>query len=111
MSDVDTKAKRRNKRWPEALKREIVAATRERGASVSVVARRYNVNANQVFSWRRRFVFRGARGDLIKILWHDGLGLSLYAKRLERGRFVWPYGMERQSSGLPRRLPPPGWCP
>jgi transposase len=36
------------------------------------------------------FVFRGARGDLIKVLWHDGLGLSLYAKRLERGRFVWP---------------------
>src|SRR6202795_3856868 len=36
------------------------------------------------------FVFRGARGDLIKILWHDGLGLSLYAKRLERGSFVWP---------------------
>ena len=38
----------------------------------------------------RSFVFRGARGDLIKILWHDGLGMSLYAKRLERGRFVWP---------------------
>ena len=36
------------------------------------------------------FVFRGVRGDLVKILWHDGLGLSLYAKRLERGRFVWP---------------------
>jgi transposase len=36
------------------------------------------------------FVFRAKRGDLIKILWHDGLGLSLYAKRLERGRFVWP---------------------
>ena len=34
------------------------------------------------------FVFRGRRGDMIKILWHDGLGLSLYAKRLERGRFV-----------------------
>ena len=29
-------------------------------------------------------------GDLIKVLWHDGLGLSLYAKRLERGRFIWP---------------------
>jgi transposase len=29
-------------------------------------------------------------GDLIKCLWHDGLGMSLYAKRLERGRFVWP---------------------
>ena len=36
------------------------------------------------------FVFRGRRGDLIKCLWHDGLGLSLYAKRLERGRFLWP---------------------
>ena len=36
------------------------------------------------------YVFRGRRGDLVKILWHDGLGFSLYAKRLERGRFVWP---------------------
>lgn len=36
------------------------------------------------------FVFRGRRGDLIKMIWHDGLGMSLYAKRLERGRFVWP---------------------
>jgi transposase len=29
-------------------------------------------------------------GHLIKILWHDGIGMSLYAKRLERGRFLWP---------------------
>jgi len=36
------------------------------------------------------YVFRGRRGDLIKIVWHDGLGMSLYAKRLERGRFIWP---------------------
>ena len=36
------------------------------------------------------YVFRGRRGDLIKILWHDGVGISLYAKRLERGRFQWP---------------------
>ena len=36
------------------------------------------------------YVFRGGRGDLIKILWHDGLGMSLYAKRLEKGRFIWP---------------------
>jgi transposase len=35
-------------------------------------------------------VFRGKSGKLIKILWHDGLGMSLYAKRLERGRFLWP---------------------
>ena len=36
------------------------------------------------------FVFRGRRGGLIKVLWHDGLGMSLYAKRLENGRFIWP---------------------
>ena len=36
------------------------------------------------------FVFRGRGGSLIKALWHDGIGLSLYAKRLDRGRFVWP---------------------
>jgi transposase len=36
------------------------------------------------------YVFRGRRGDLIKIVWHDGIGLSLYAKRLDRGRFIWP---------------------
>lgn len=36
------------------------------------------------------YVFRGKRGDLLKILWHDGVGMSLYAKRLERGRFIWP---------------------
>jgi transposase len=47
--------RRRNRSWPDALKREIVAATFAPGASVSVVARRYDVNANQVFSWRRRF--------------------------------------------------------
>jgi len=36
------------------------------------------------------YVFRGRRGNLIKIVWHDGIGMSLYAKRLEHGRFVWP---------------------
>jgi len=40
------------------------------------------------------FVFRGRRGDLLKVLWHDNLGMSLYAKRLERGRFVWPAASE-----------------
>ena len=193
---------KRNRSWPEALKREIVAASFAPGSSVSKVARHYDVNANQVFGWRKRYrdeagapavrsasqlipvvvtaeppavvpqpstaaaaiemilpastvsasasaskrkrcgacstywsgddpgsvwcaglaggratdmrrgmnglalqvqkalrgdphagdlyVFRGARGDLIKILWHDGLGMSLYAKRLEKGRFIWP---------------------
>lgn len=199
-------AKRR--RWPDALKRELVAATLEPGASVSIVARRHDLNANQLFKWRRRFaeparppavkllpvqigptlppeplaetaatapggarldrdhavwrrsgqghgrggpgrhhgrgrggdegatatviglpsatriwlatghtdmrrgmnglalqvqetlqrdpygghvfVFRGKRAHLIKILWHDGQGMCLFSKRLERGRFLWP---------------------
>ena len=41
------------------------------------------------------FVFRGRRGDLIKMLWWDGDGLCLFAKRLERGRFIWPQVNER----------------
>src|SRR5579862_4879847 len=36
------------------------------------------------------FCFRGRRGDLVKLLWWDGDGLCLFAKRLERGRFIWP---------------------
>jgi transposase len=50
-------------------------------------------------SWSRRpssairshlFVFRGRRGNLIKVLWHDGQGMCLFSKRLEHGRFIWP---------------------
>ena len=36
------------------------------------------------------FIFRGRRGDLVKLIWFDGDGLCLFCKRLERGRFVWP---------------------
>jgi transposase len=36
------------------------------------------------------FVFRGKRADKVKMIWHDGLGMSLYLKRLERGTFIWP---------------------
>lgn len=36
------------------------------------------------------FFFRGRSGSLVKAIWHDGVGLSLYAKRLDRGRFIWP---------------------
>jgi transposase len=52
---MGTNRRRRHRAWPEALKREIVAATLLPGSSVSRVARRYDVNANQVFAWRRRY--------------------------------------------------------
>ena len=50
------------------------------------------------------FVFRGRRGDLVKCLWWDGQGLVLYAKRLERGRFVWPQAKDGAVSLTPAML-------
>ena len=47
--------RRRRRRWSEAQKRQIVAATLEPGVSVPMVAQRYNLNANQIFKWRRLF--------------------------------------------------------
>ena len=47
------------------------------------------------------FVFRGHAGSLFKIIWHDGIGMLLYAKRPEKGRFVWLSVKERTVS-----LPP-----
>jgi len=54
------------------------------------------------------FVFRGRRGDIIKCLWFDGDGLYLFAKRLERGRFVWPKaesGTVSEFTPVPRSIP------
>ena len=48
-----------------------------------------NVLHEQPFSGHV-FVFRGRRGDIVKLLWWDGDGLCLFAKRLERGPFIWP---------------------
>ena len=53
---------RRRRRWSEAQKRQIVAETHEPGVSVPMVAQRYNLNANQVFRWRR--LFREPAGDV-----------------------------------------------
>ena len=50
------------------------------------------------------FVFRGRRGDLVKVLWHDGQGLCLFAKRLERGRFIWPSPAEGGVTISPAQL-------
>ena len=59
-SEAGERATRR--RWPEALKRRIVEESLAAGASVSVVSRRYDVNANQLFKWRRQYEASGS-GD------------------------------------------------
>ena len=50
------------------------------------------------------FVFRGRRGDLIKVIWWDGQGACLFVKRLERGKFVWPSAKEGKVSLTPAQL-------
>ena len=50
------RVKRRPRRlWSMDEKRRIVAETFEAGASVSIVARRHDLNANMLFTWRRQF--------------------------------------------------------
>jgi len=49
-------------------------------------------------------VFRGKRGDLVKLLWWDGDGLCLFAKWLERGRFIWPQAANGTVSLTPAQL-------
>ena len=50
------------------------------------------------------FVFRGRRGDLLKVIWHDGQGACLFSKRLERGRFIWPTPVNGVVSITPAQL-------
>lgn len=68
------------------------------------------------------FCFRGRRGDLVKILYWDGQGFCLFAKRLEKGRFTWPATKEGSVTltpaqlsmlfeGLEWRAPRPTWQP
>ena len=71
--------RRRNRSWPEALKREIVAASFAPGSSVSIVARQYDVNANQVFSWRKRY---GKRVQVDEIMTRHPANALLRGNRL-----------------------------
>lgn len=50
------------------------------------------------------FVFRGKRGDYVKVLYWDGSGLCLYAKRLEKGRFMWPPILDERLQLTPAQL-------
>ncbi len=54
--------------WPEGLKREIVAASLEPGSSASLVARRYDVNANQVFAWRKRYAAEAGEPTELRLM-------------------------------------------
>jgi transposase len=68
------------------------------------------------------YVFRGRRGDLLKILWWDGQGFCLFCKRLERGKFLWPHAKDGSVSltgaqlsmlieGIDWRAPVRTWTP
>ena len=68
------------------------------------------------------FVFRGRRGDLLKIIWWDSQGACLFSKRLEKGRFVWPAAKDGKVSltaaqlsmlleGIDWRMPRKTWRP
>lgn len=68
------------------------------------------------------FVFRGRRGDLVKVIWFDGQGACLFSKRLEKGRFVWPSPADGKMSvtsaqlamlleGIDWRMPKRTWRP
>ena len=63
------------------------------------------------------FAYRGRRGDLVKILYWDGQGFCLFAKRLEKGRFTWPVvsltpaQLSMLLEGLEWRNPRPTWQP
>ena len=53
--DTSLRIRRRHRLWPDALKREIVAASLAPGASASIVARKYDVSTSLVLTWRKRF--------------------------------------------------------
>lgn len=68
------------------------------------------------------FVFRGRRGDLLKIIWWDSQGACLFSRRLERGRFVWPTAKDGKVNvtaaqlsmlleGIDWRMPKKTWRP
>ena len=68
------------------------------------------------------FVFRGRRGDLLKIIWWDSQGACLFSKRLEKGLFVWPAAKDGKVSvtaaqlsmlleGIDWRMPQKTWRP
>ena len=90
---------RRRRSWPEALKREVVAASFEPGASVSLVARRYDLNTNQLFIWRRRY-----RDGVKDVLGAPGQGLlpvTITDERAAEPATSPPFGGDKVEIELP----------
>ncbi len=54
-NDDPAALRRKRRSWPLEEKRRIVDESLEDGASIAEVARRYDLNANQLFTWRRQF--------------------------------------------------------
>jgi len=54
--DIKQAGATKRRQYSDALKRQMVAETLEPGASVSIVARRHDVNSNQLFRWRRQLL-------------------------------------------------------
>src|SRR5271166_1975513 len=88
---VDTRqqpsvAKRRQ--YSEALKRQMVSETQVPGASVSIVARRHDVNSNQLFRWRRQLLPKAVveSGTMVpvEIAPHDGRSDGGQPRRADR---------------------------
>jgi hypothetical protein len=75
--------------WPVIAAISISVAPALANRETEVPRRSWNVRKRDPHGGHL-FVFRGRRGDLIKCLWSEGQGLCLFAKRLERGRFLWP---------------------
>ena len=90
--------------WPAGTRIWIVAGVTDlRRGIVGLAGLVQTALAEDPFSGQA-FVFRGRRGDLIKVLWWDGDGLCLFAKRLERGRFIWPQADNGTISLTPAQL-------
>src|SRR4051794_38321927 len=75
-----------------------------RGSPTAALAAQAEATLRQNPFTGHLFVFRGRRGDLVKVIWWDGQDACLFVKRLERGRFVWPQATEGKVSLTPAQL-------
>ena len=57
---VEVRSRRKRRSWTLEAKRRIVDESLEEGASIALVARRHDLNANQLFTWRRQFGVGGS---------------------------------------------------